>query len=91
MFATGIENSYPVITAADGKAKRIDEMAKTGHYERWREDFALVAELGIEYLRYGPPYHLTHLGPDKYDWTFSDETFGELKRLNINPIVDLCH
>lgn len=91
MFATGIENSYPVITGADGKTQRVDEMAKTGHYERWREDFALVAELGIEYLRYGPPYHLTHLGPDKYDWTFADETFAELQRLGIHPIVDLCH
>ncbi|KGB53342.1 Aryl-phospho-beta-D-glucosidase BglH [Sphingopyxis sp. LC81] len=91
MFATGIENSYPVITGADGRTQRVDEMAKTGHYERWREDFALVAELGIEYLRYGPPYHLTHLGPGKYDWAFPDETFAELKRLNITPIVDLCH
>ncbi|MDT7533034.1 family 1 glycosylhydrolase [Sphingobium sp. SA2] len=91
MFATGIENSYPTITGSDGRDRRVDEMAKTRHYERWREDFALVAELGIEYLRYGPPYHLTQLGPDKYDWDFAGETFAELRRLNIQPIADLCH
>lgn len=91
MFATGIENSYPVITGRDGKQKRIDQMEMTGHYERWREDFRLVQELGIEFLRYGPPYYKTHLGPGKYDWSFTDETFSKLKKLGITPIADLCH
>lgn len=48
MFATGIENSYPVITAKDGTSKRMDEMALCHHYERWREDFSLVSEMGLE-------------------------------------------
>ncbi len=91
LFATGIENSAPVIAGPDGSRRRIDEMAKTRHYDRWREDFALVRDLGIEYLRYGPPYYRTHLGPGRYDWAFADETFGELHRLGITPIADLCH
>ena len=91
LFATGIENSYPTILGRDGTTVRVDEMARTGHYERWREDFALVRELGLETLRYGPPYHLTHLGPDKYDWAFADQTLLELHRLGIVPIIDLCH
>src|SRR5215210_3325761 len=91
MFATGIENSYPTITLPDGKVKRIDEMEKTGHYKLWKEDFALVKESGIEFLRYGPPYYSTHVAPGKYDWSFSDEVFNELKRLEITPLVDLCH
>ena len=91
MFATGIENSYPVIAGRDGQPHRVDEMAKTGHYEHWREDFALVRELGLEYLRYGPPYYRVHLAPDRYDWSFADETFAELQRLEITPIADLCH
>lgn len=91
MFATGIENSYPNIILPDGSKFRVDEMAKTGHYERWEEDFALLKEVGIEFLRYGPPYHLTHLGPGKYDWSFSDATFNRLRELEITPIVDLCH
>jgi beta-glucosidase/6-phospho-beta-glucosidase/beta-galactosidase len=88
MFATGIENSIPTI---DNGRVRIDEMAKCGHYKYWRTDFDLVQELGIKVLRYGPPLHRTWLGPGRYDWSFADETFGELRRRNIIPIVDLCH
>ena len=91
LFATGIENSYPVVTGRDGRDLRVDEMAKAAHYDRWREDFELVKELGLEYLRYGPPYYKTHLGPGRYDWSFADETFAELRRLGITPIADLCH
>ncbi|MBA2761926.1 MAG: glycoside hydrolase family 1 protein [Segetibacter sp.] len=91
MFATGIENSYPNIILPNGKTKRIDEMEKTGHYKFWKEDFLLVKESGMEHLRYGPPYYKCHIGPGKYDWSFSDETFKELERLEIVPIVDLCH
>lgn len=88
MFSTGIENSYPTI---DGGRTRVDEMESCGHYERWKEDFALVVETGLTYLRYGPPIHRTWLAPEKYDWEFTDETFAELRRLGIIPIVDLCH
>ena len=88
LFATGIENSVPTIH--NGKT-RMDEFEKCGHYTHWKKDFELVQEIGITFLRYGPPIHLTFLGPDKYDWSFSDETFAELKRRNIIPIVDLCH
>jgi beta-glucosidase/6-phospho-beta-glucosidase/beta-galactosidase len=66
-------------------------MDSCGHYERWREDFDLVEDLGIQYLRYGPPIHRTFLGPGKYDWEFADLTLGDLKRRDIVPIVDLCH
>jgi len=91
IFATGIENSYPTIQLPDGTIMRVDEMKKAGHYELWKEDFQLVKELGIEFLRYGPPYYATHIAPGKYDWSFADETFTRLKELNIIPIVDLCH
>ena len=88
MFATGIENSIPTIN--NGKT-RVDEMESCGHYQRWREDFDCVQDIGINYLRYGPPIHKTYLGPGKYDWEFADITFAELKRRDIIPIVDLCH
>ena len=54
MFATGIENSIPTIN--NGKT-RVDEMEVCGHYERWREDFDCVQEIGINFLRYGPPIY----------------------------------
>jgi beta-glucosidase/6-phospho-beta-glucosidase/beta-galactosidase len=88
MFATGVENSVPTI---NGGRTRVDEMATCHHYDRWQEDFALVQEMGIGYLRYGPPIHTTWLGVERYDWDFADRTFAELKRRNIVPIVDLCH
>jgi len=88
MFATGIENSYPTI---NGGRERVDEMEKCGHYEHFRRDFDCVEELGIRFLRYGPPLHRTLIGPGQYDWSFSDLTFGELKNRGIVPIVDLCH
>ena len=91
MFATGIENSYPTIILPDGKKFRVDEMAKANHYELWRKDFQLVKDCGMKFLRYGPPYYASHLGPGKYDWSFTDETFRVLKEMDITPIVDLCH
>uniref|UniRef100_UPI0025EC6531 family 1 glycosylhydrolase n=1 Tax=Deinococcus sp. TaxID=47478 RepID=UPI0025EC6531 len=91
MFATGIENSAPTILLPSGATKRVDEMEKCGHYARWREDFILVRELGISYLRYGPPLHLTHVRPGHYDWDFADETFGALREMDITPLADLCH
>ena len=90
MFATGIENSYPTIQWK-GSAVRRDEMQECGHYENWRQDLELMKDLGVEYLRYGPPLYKTHLGPGKYDWSFADETYALLNQLHITPITDLCH
>ncbi|HEX5221334.1 MAG TPA: family 1 glycosylhydrolase [Verrucomicrobiae bacterium] len=88
IFATGIENSDPTI---NGGRERVDEMEKCSHYEQWRLDFDCVQELGICFLRYGVPLHRVLLGDGKYDWSFSDLTFGELRRRDILPIADLCH
>ena len=88
MFATGIESSAPTI--GEGRVRR-DQYELCRHYDRWQEDFALVDELGTRFLRYGPPIHKTWLGDGRYDWSFADETFAELYRRDIVPIVDLCH
>ena len=88
MFGTGIENSYPTI---QGGRTRVDELEKCDHYRRWREDFDLVSDLGIGYLRYGPPIHHTWLGDGRYNWDFADATFRYLEGLDCTPIVDLCH
>lgn len=91
IFATGIENSYPNILLPNGTIKRVDEMEKTGHYLQWERDLDLVKQMGIEFLRYGPPYYKTHIAPGKFDWSFTDITFNRLKELGITPLVDLCH
>lgn len=91
LFATGIESSYPVISLPDGTSKRVDEMEKSGHYRCWKDDLGLAHSLGVDALRYGPPYYRIHLGPGRYDWEFTDQAFAEIKRLGLVPIVDLCH
>ena len=84
LFATGIENSIPTI---DGGRVRMDELEKCSHYQYWETDCALVGELGIDFLRYGPPLHCTLLGPGRYDWECSDLAFARLQKLGIVPIV----
>lgn len=90
MFTTGCENSYPTIHWKGGQLRR-DGMELSKHYEHWEEDFRLVHELGIDFLRYGPPYYKASSGPGHYDWDFASETFNRLRELRIHPIVDLCH
>lgn len=88
MFATGIECSYPTID--QGRTRR-DLLEECGHYARYQEDIALVQEMGLRYLRYGLPYHKTHLGPGRYDWEFSDLAMKEMQDRGIIPILDLLH
>ena len=90
MFATGIENSYPTIEWK-GKTVRQDELAKTKHYERWRDDFGLLQEFGIEYLRYGPPYFSVHLGPASTIGNSLMKLSNATTNSNVTPIADLCH
>jgi beta-glucosidase len=88
MFATGIENSIPTIKNG---SVRVDQMAASDHYRLWRDDFDCVEDLGIQFLRWGPPLHTTFTAPGKYDWEFCDLAMDDLRRRDVIPIVDLCH
>ena len=88
LFATGIENSAPTL---DGGRVRRDQLAECRFYDRWREDFALVKQIGCGVLRYGPQLHETLRGPGRHDWAFADETFAALRAQGTTPVVDLCH
>ncbi|HYG76929.1 MAG TPA: family 1 glycosylhydrolase [Planctomycetota bacterium] len=87
MFATGIECSYPIV----GNGHRIDQMQSCGHYEMWEKDLELVHQMGIGFLRYGPPYYKMHLAPGKYDWAFFDKVAARMQELGIEPVIDLVH
>jgi hypothetical protein len=87
MFATGIENSCPTIAGG----VRVDEMDKCGHYRRWKDDLAPVRELNLHELRWGPALYKTFTGPGRYDWAWVDDVLAEMQRLQIEPILDLCH
>ena len=87
LFASGIENSYPTLPSG----VRVDEMEKCGHYGWWEEDFGLARELGLDALRYGPPYYRTHVGPGRYDWEPAEAPMRRLRELGMEVIADLCH
>src|SRR5581483_7359535 len=70
IFATGIECSYPTIQTPHGRVRQ-DELEKCGHYAHWQEDLQLTRELGLRYLRYGPPLYRMYQGPDRYDWSWT--------------------
>ena len=91
LFATGIECSSPTVAGRDGRQVRRDQLAECRHYECWREDLALVRDLGLRVLRYGLPYYRVHVGPERYDWGFADQVMAEIRRLGITPILDLLH
>jgi beta-glucosidase len=88
MFATGIENSIPLIKNG---THRVDQYALCKHYDHWRQDFELLKDMGITHLRYGTPLHTTWTGADRFDWSFADEKFSALSEKGIVPIMDLCH
>ena len=79
MFAVGIECSCP--TSNDGV--RVDQLRDTGHYELWQTDLKLVRELGLRYLRYGPPIHRVLPAQGQYDWSLLDPVMDEMQRLGI--------
>jgi hypothetical protein len=69
---------------------RRDRWEEFGHYERWREDFDCVQELGITSCAMDRHLHRTSwgLGTNKYDWSFADETLHDMKARDIVPITD---
>ena len=84
--ATGIECSAPLV---DGR--RVDELVKTGHVERYADDFRLARDLGVDYLRYGIPFHLVNPAPGRFEWAWVDDALAACRAAGLTPIVDLMH
>jgi beta-glucosidase/6-phospho-beta-glucosidase/beta-galactosidase len=90
LWATGIEDTF-VCDRHPSTGRILDEYELTEHYQRWRDDLDLVAELGVPYVRYGIPWYKVQPGPDSWDWSFADATLNRLLELGVQPIVDLVH
>ena len=86
VVSTGIECSAPRV----GRHRQ-DELRKTGHWDRYAEDFQLIAGFGIRYVRYGVPFHVVAADPEKLDWTWTDRALGALREAGLEPIADLLH
>ncbi|HEX2844784.1 MAG TPA: glycoside hydrolase family 1 protein, partial [Candidatus Limnocylindria bacterium] len=87
VVSTGIECSTPLI----GAGHRQDELIKTGHWDRYEEDHALIADFGIRYVRYGIPFHVVDRDPNDRDWAWTDAALASMQRAGLEPIVDLLH
>lgn len=89
-WLAGIEDTF--ITAPFPKTGRtLDEYELTQHYERWREDLGLFAEIGVRSVRYGIPWHRINPAPGAWDFEFADRSLERLLELGIQPVVDLVH
>src|SRR5690348_17218942 len=75
LWATGIEDTF-VCDRHPSTGRILDEYELTEHYQRWRDDLDLVAELGVPYVRYGIPWYKVQPGPDSWDWSFADATLN---------------
>ena len=90
IWATGIENTFVPQTRAGMRS--LDEYALTQHYEFWRSDFDLVAETGVQALRWGIPWYRVQPKPKVWDWRWTDEVLDYLVNVKrITPILDLMH
>jgi beta-glucosidase len=84
---TGLECSAPVVAGG----LRQDELLLTGHWQRYRRDFALIAQMGMRYVRWGVPFHVVAADPERLDWRWTERALGALLDAGLEPIVDLLH
>jgi beta-glucosidase len=72
LWATGIEDTFVPQTRPGHRA--LDEYQLMGHYEHWRQDLALVRDLGLKMVRWGVPwYRLEPFQPGEFDWRWTDQ------------------
>jgi beta-glucosidase/6-phospho-beta-glucosidase/beta-galactosidase len=70
----------------------LDEYELTQHYQLWKTDFDLVAETGVNFLRWGIPWYRVQPAPDRWDWSWVDEVLDYMVNVKgLTPILDLMH
>ncbi len=68
-----------------------DQDIENGHDQRL-SDLQLFADLGIQKIRYpGLWEKATTSNSAQFDWSLHDERMGELRRLNLSPVVTFLH
>ena len=75
-WATGIEDTF--IQHARPRLRALDEYELTQHYKLWKSDIDLVAETGVQAVRWGIPWHIVQPAPDKWDWEWTDKALEHL-------------
>ncbi len=87
IFLTGIEGSDPYI---DG-VRRNQLQEAHDFYTNYAQRLANIRNLGIAWLRFGPPYSQVHTAPDTYNFDFIDKVVAKCQELNITLMADLLH
>jgi beta-glucosidase/6-phospho-beta-glucosidase/beta-galactosidase len=72
-----------------GRGRR-DLAAETRHREHAREDYRLLADLGIGVAREGVPWPFVD-GGGRYDFSLVDPLLDGMNEAGVTPIWDLCH
>jgi beta-glucosidase len=89
-WATGIEDTF--IQHARPRLRALDEYELTQHYKLWKSDIDLVAETGVQAVRWGIPWHIVQPAPNQWDWEWTDRALEHLVTVKgITPILDLMH
>jgi beta-glucosidase len=90
IWASGIEDTFVPQTKPGHRA--LDEYQLMGHYEHWRADLQLAAEMGLQAVRWGVPWYRVEPLPGEFDWRWTDQVLSFMvKDLGVTPIVDLMH
>lgn len=91
LWSTGIEDTF-IATPHRTTGRVLEEYLLTEHYDRWREDLDLCADLGVKIIRYGIPWYRVNPTHGVYDWSWTDQVLEYLvTKLKIEPIIDLIH
>lgn len=89
-WATGIEDTF--IPQARPGLRALDEYELTQHYRQWKHDLALVAETGVQAVRWGIPWYRVQPAPNQWDWAWTDQALDYLVNAKgLTPILDLMH
>src|SRR5215213_7368293 len=89
-WATGIEDTF--IQHARPRLRALDEYELTQHYRLWQSDIDLVADTGVQAVRWGIPWHIVQPALDRWDWEWTDRALEYLVTVKgITPILDLMH
>lgn len=89
-WATGIEDTF--IPQARPGLRALDEYELTQHYQQWQHDLDLVAETGVQAVRWGIPWYRVQPAPNRWDWELPDQVLDYLVNVKkLMPILDLMH
>ncbi|HEU5138379.1 MAG TPA: family 1 glycosylhydrolase [Bacillales bacterium] len=89
-WATGIEDTF--IPQSEPGKRSLDEYELMQHYQHWKQDIDLAAELGVQMMRYGIPWYKVNPSPGQFVWGWIDEVIHYMtEQKGITPIIDLMH